>query len=168
MTNSPNDWRKVLSEEGALTFTSPAEWITPRVEEVRRRGLNGKPIEHYLYRTGVDSLRFLPLRGLGRGGGVSTNTISEILRRSSRRFECTLVDTGPVPGAVETSMATARSDSVVVVVSPQDTRPEAERAIAHMEGIGARIAGIVLNRADKRDMDDLSMSHSVRLSIPHE
>jgi Mrp family chromosome partitioning ATPase len=108
----------------------------------------------------MNTVRFLPLRGLGPAGGVSAATVSRILARVRREFDIALVDTGPMLGAVETPMVAAHSDSVLLVVSPGDHRPEAEKVVAQMEDLGARIAGVVFNRAGARDVLRASRSRS--------
>ena len=77
--------------------------------------------------------------------------------------EVVIVDTGPVAGAVETAMVAAHTDAAVLVLSPGDQRPDAERAVEHLQHVGARVAGIVFNRATTRD---LQKSSSVRSSSP--
>ncbi len=151
-----------LESEGNLTFQAPSEWIPHQITELSpgHTGFNGVPLSRYLYRTGIETVRFLPLRGLGEGGGVSVSTISKILGRIRAEFDVALIDTGPVPGSVETSIVAAQSDSVVVVLSPGDHRPDAERAVAHMEQVGARIAGVVFNRADQKEILKASLSRS--------
>ncbi len=152
-----------VAVEGALRFGAPSEWIPPRVDELTpgRGEFNGHRLDRYVFPTGTDGLRFLPLRGLGRGSSVSVHTVERIMERVRSEFDVVLVDTGPVPGTVETSMVAATVDSVVVVLSPEDDRPEAERAVAHLEDIGANIAGVVFNRAEQREVEKMSTSQSL-------
>jgi Mrp family chromosome partitioning ATPase len=141
---------------------SPSAALPLPPKELRpdRPEFNGDPLDRYLYPTGIDALRFLPLRGLGTTGGVSAETVSRILDRVRPEFDVALVDTGPVRGAVETAMVAAHSDAVLLVVSPSDQRPEAERAVAQIDSIGTRIAGVVFNRAASRDVLKASRSRS--------
>ena len=84
--------------------------------------------------------------------GTSVALMAVILARLRERFDVVLVDAGPVPGTDETALLAVHADSVVLVVSPEDQGPEAERALAHLEEIRARVAGIVFNRADQKDI----------------
>jgi Mrp family chromosome partitioning ATPase len=146
---------------------APSAGIPPRMElSVQHPGFNGVGLERFLFPTGVGSLSFLPLRGLGRAGSVSVATLAGILERLRSEFEVTLVDTGPVPGAVEAPIVAAQADAVVLVVSPDDHRPDAERAVAHLEEVGAHLAGVVFNRAGARDVLDANRSQSS--TPPHE
>jgi Mrp family chromosome partitioning ATPase len=142
---------------------SAADWIDPPYLELRadHPEFNGTPLDRYLFPTATKSLRFLPLRNLGGAGGVSMATLSKIIARVRDEFDIVLVDTGPVLGAVETSIVAVQSDAVVFVVSPADHRPDAELAVAQLEAVGARIAGVVFNRAAAADVLRSSRSHSV-------
>jgi hypothetical protein len=142
--------------------TAARSVVPPRRLELsaERPEFNGEGVDRFLYPTGLASLRFLPLRGLGRAGAVSVSTLRGILERVRGEGEVTLVDTGPVPGAVEAPMVAASSDAVVLVVSPGDRRPDAESAVEHLGEVGARLAGVVLNRAEARDVLKRSRSPS--------
>ena len=129
---------------------------------------NGVPIDRYLFRTGTDKMRFLPLRGLGRGGTVSSATLSKILGDVREHFDVVLVDTGPAGGAIETSLVASYSDAVVFVVSGEDHRPQAERALAHLQEVGATMAGVVFNRAGRKDVLRSNAGHSVSRASPSD
>lgn len=145
---------KSLASEGELTSGSPAEWIPARTKDVEHPGalLDEVLLEQHLYRTGSDTLRFLPLFGIGRDAGSSIAMMAGVLSCLRASFDVVLVDAGPVPGTDETSLVAAQADSVVVVVSPEDQGPQAERSLAYLTEIGARIAGVVFNRAAEKDI----------------
>jgi Mrp family chromosome partitioning ATPase/uncharacterized protein involved in exopolysaccharide biosynthesis len=147
---------------GMLKREEAVAWVPARVLELagRNAALNGSPLERYVYPTGQEGVSFMPLRGLGRGGEVSVATISKLLDRIRAEFDVALVDTGPVPGTVESSMVAAHADSVVLVMTPDDQRPDAQRAVVHMEEIGASVAGLVFNRAGQREILRSSLSRS--------
>ena len=145
---------EALDFEGVLTSGSPAEWIPGRIRRVDAPGadLDGPGLAAHLHRTGVDTLRFLPLGGMGREGGPSVATMARILTRIRDQFDVVLVDPGPIPGSDASSLAIATADAVVVAVSPQDHRLDAERTLTHLDVIGARVAGVVFNRASEKDI----------------
>lgn len=118
------------------------------------------PLEQYLFPTGVEALRFLPLRGLEAGANLSVTSISSLLRRLRGEFDVVLVDTGPVMGAVETPLFATHVDGVTLVVSPEDHRPDAEAALVRLRQLGARVDGVVFNRASSREVIRLSQSRS--------
>jgi Mrp family chromosome partitioning ATPase len=84
---------------------------------------------------------------------LSPAIIASILDQARQNFDIVLIDTGPVPGSLEASVAAAAADGVVLVVSRGEHRPMAERSIAHLLDIGAHLAGMVFNRAEGRDME---------------
>ena len=153
-----------LASTGELKDGSPRDWIPPQIAEVGRstQGLNGKSLAKYLYPTGMKRLHFLPLRGLGHGGDVSVDTIRGLLDRVRGEFDTVLIDTGPVPGTLETPMVAAHAQTVIMVISQGDQRADAERAIEHMQEVGGSVVGVVFNRAGQQDMFRTSMSLSRR------
>ena len=145
---------QTLAAAGELTSGSPAAWIPARVRDVASPValLDGTPLERHLYRTGVDTLRFLPLHGAEREGGASVALMAGVLGSLRGPFDVVLVDAGPVPGSDGTSLIAVQSDSVILVVSPEDQGPQAERALAYLDEIGTRVAGVVFNRAGPKDI----------------
>ena len=145
---------EALDFEGVLTSGSPAEWIPGRIRRLDEPGadLDGPGLALHLHRTGVDTLRFLTLGGTGREGAPSVATMARILTRIRDQFDVVLVDPGPIPGSDASSLAIATADAVVVAVSPQDHRLDAERTLTHLDVIGARVAGVVFNRASEKDI----------------
>ncbi len=134
--------------------------------------LDGEPLDECVSRTEVDNLFILPV------GGAKADDMSRVAPESMQRvfaaardqFDIILVDTGPVPGSVESSMVCAGADKVVTVVSRGEHRPDADNAIGFLNSIGANVLGIVFNRADEPDFNRSSYSASMmsRRSIPRE
>jgi Mrp family chromosome partitioning ATPase len=62
-----------------------------------------------------------------------------------------LVDTGPIPGSIESSVACSQVDGVVITVSRGEQGPLVKRASEHLRDIGARALGMVFNRATPED-----------------
>jgi polysaccharide biosynthesis transport protein len=117
--------------------------------------LSGEPLEECVAETGIAGLHILPL-GSAMPSDVSKlspHTIGKLIRTAREQYDCVLIDTGPVPGSLEASVVAAEADGVVVVVSRGEHRPLAEKSIQHLQDIGARVAGMVFNRAEGRDMD---------------
>ena len=143
-----------LAAEGELTAGALAAWIPSqtRQPDLPDAVQDGALPEHQLYRTGLDTLRFLPLPAEERLGATSVAMFAAILPRLRDQFDVVLVDAGRIPAADEASVLAVQSDAVVVVVSPEDQGPDAERALAHLGEIGARVAGVVFNRADQKDI----------------
>jgi Mrp family chromosome partitioning ATPase len=116
--------------------------------------IDGENILDCVAETGIERLAILPL-GAAMPADVSKLSpaiIRSILDQARKHFDVVLIDTGPVPGSLEASVAAAAADGVVLVVSRGEHRPMAERSIQHLLDIGAQLAGMVFNRAEGRDM----------------
>jgi Mrp family chromosome partitioning ATPase len=117
--------------------------------------IDGENLLDCVAETGIERLAILPL-----GSAMPTDVsklspaiIRSILDQARHHFDIVLIDTGPIPGSLEASVAAAAADGVVLVVSRGEHRPMAERSIQHLLDIGASLAGMVFNRAEGRDMD---------------
>ena len=73
-----------------------------------------------------------------------------------------LIDTGPILGSIEASLVCAAADGVVLAVSRGQSRPLVEKSLAHLTGIGARLAGVVFNRAQANDFERSISGMSMR------
>lgn len=116
--------------------------------------------------TGIRKLSVLPL-GSARShqiGSLSPDAIRRVLGEVRRDFDVVLVDTGPVPDSIEASMVAAEADEVIMVVSRGEHRQPVQHAVDYLQSIGARIAGVVFNRARAHDMQ--RSGYSSRLSEP--
>lgn len=130
-----------------------------------RRGvlsfLDGVDIEKCISPTSVPQLSMLPI---GSGGGdhvlgLSPQAVGRLIHEARQRFPVVLIDSGPVPGCVESSIAAAQVDAVVFTLSRGSQRAPTERALAHLDSIGATVAGMVFNRAGHEDVDVFSSSY---------
>ena len=73
-----------------------------------------------------------------------------------------LIDTGPILGSIEATPVAAASDGVILTVARGQQRPLVEKALAHLNSIGARVAGVVFNRAQSRDFEQSISGISMR------
>jgi Mrp family chromosome partitioning ATPase len=155
--NSQKKLGEVLVEMGMLSREDVARALN--VQEASPVGvleaLAGEPITDCITETGIANLYILPL-GSARPSDVSKlspASIRDLLARTREHFDTILIDTGPVPGSLEASVVTAASDGVVMVVSRGEHRPLAERSLQHLHEIGAKVSGMVFNRAEARDVE---------------
>lgn len=155
--NSQRKLGEILVELGFLTTDDVAHALD--LQEGNPVGvldaLNGEPLEECVAETGINGLHILPL-GSAMPGDVSKlspHTVGKLIRAARQQYDVVLIDTGPVPGSLEASVVAAEADGVVMVVSRGEHRPLAERSIQHLQDIGARVAGMVFNRAEGSDMD---------------
>jgi polysaccharide biosynthesis transport protein len=96
---------------------------------------------------------------------LSPSTVRRLLDLAREEFDIVIIDTGPVLGSIEASMVCAEADGVIMTIGRGQQRPLAERSINHLGSIGARIMGVVFNRADTGDFRRAVASTSIR-SIP--
>ncbi|HEV8607762.1 MAG TPA: AAA family ATPase [Tepidisphaeraceae bacterium] len=117
--------------------------------------IEGENLRECIAETGIERLCILPLGSAmpTDASKLSPSVIRSILEQARHHFDIVLIDTGPIPGSLEASVAAAAADGVLLVVSRGEHRPMAERSIQHLLDIGAHISGMVFNRADGRDMD---------------
>lgn len=127
--------------------------------------LAGQGMAECIAPTGVEGLWILPLGTAQPGDAhrIAPDALRKLIAAARENFDTVLVDTGPIPASIEASLAAAASDVVVLVVSRGEHRALAMRAIDHLRDIGARIAGVVFNRADHTN---LTLSTSMSRSTP--
>lgn len=115
--------------------------------------MQGDALEDCVDATGTEQLAILPIGGATVADlkRLSPKALNRVIDEARRHYEVILVDTGPVPGSMESSSVAAMADSVVFVVSRGDQRPHVERSVAFLESLGASLAGVVFNRADPED-----------------
>jgi succinoglycan biosynthesis transport protein ExoP len=116
--------------------------------------LNGENLDDCIAETGIANLSILTL-GSASAQHISRMTpqaIRKLLDQCRERFDTVLIDSGPIPGSLEASAVASEVDGVILCVSRGEQRPLAERCVQHLHALGARVAGIVFNRARSEDM----------------
>ena len=118
----------------------------------------------YVRQTDVNDVSILPV---GSASGLHASTLSpQALRRlieeAEQHFEVVLIDTGPVLGSIEASLVCAAADAVILAVSRGQQRPMVERSLGHLSAIGAKLAGVVFNRAQAQDFERSISGASIR------
>jgi hypothetical protein len=128
-----------------------------------RELLNGESFQDCITGTGTPNLFILPLGSAERHhvGELSANAIRSMLAAASEQFDCVLIDTGPVLGSIEAGMVATATDQVVLMLSRGESRSFVERAVAHLQSVQAKLAGVVFNRADPADIVSSGYSSSV-------
>ena len=129
--------------------------------------LDGASLEECITGTGTQGLSILPL-GSARAnltGQISPKAIRRIVEEARQHYDVTLIDTGPLLGSLETSLIAAEADEVILAVARGEQRSLAEKTIEHLQVVGARLAGIVYNRAKAEDIEASDFSTSTRLSV---
>ena len=118
----------------------------------------------YVKQTDVSDLSILPvgLAQLHHAGIFSPQSVRRLVNEAKKHYEVILIDTGPILGSIEATPVAAASDGVILTVARGQQRPLVEKALAHLNSIGARVAGVVFNRAQSRDFEQSISGISMR------
>lgn len=105
--------------------------------------------------TDIADVSILPV---GSAGNLHASTLSpaalrRLIDEASRNYEVILIDTGPILGSIEASLVCAAADAVILTVARGQQRPMVEKSLSHLGAIGARLAGVVFNRAQASDFE---------------
>jgi capsular exopolysaccharide synthesis family protein len=124
---------------------------------------NGNLLE-YTKTTDVSDLAILPvgLAQLHHAGIFSPQAVRRLVNEAKKHFEVILIDTGPILGSIEATPVTAASDGVILTVARGQQRPLVDKALTHLRSIGARVAGVVFNRAQAKDFEQSISGISMR------
>jgi len=117
--------------------------------------LRGEPVDRCLIYLDLPNLCILPARGSAEGAlnVVSRAAMSELIDGLRRSYEMILIDSGPVPGPMDSSVMASSADGVVMVASRGEHLGMVRQAIEHLELVQAPLAGVVFNRARNRDLE---------------
>jgi Mrp family chromosome partitioning ATPase len=130
--------------------------------------LGGERVENCIVDTRVHGLFVLPLGGAKprHVSLLSPAAIRRMLDQASEKFDVVLVDTGPILGSIEAAVVAPEVSGVVMTVSRGEQRPLAIRSMDYLFSLGARVSGVVFNRAGVRDLlsSRYSSTASARIS----
>lgn len=96
---------------------------------------------------------------------VSSSQMKRLLAEARRYFDTILIDSGPILGSVEATTVAPQADGVIFTVSRGQQPLLVEKALRHLDSIGAPVAGFVFNRAAAKDFSRSAHASSLR-SIP--
>ena len=123
----------------------------------------------YVRTTDIADVSILPV-GSARGHHASTlspTALRRLINEAKQNFEVIMIDTGPILGSIEASLVCAAADGVVLTVARGQQRPMVEKALGHLAAIGARLAGVVFNRAQSSDFERSISGMSIRSISRH-
>jgi capsular exopolysaccharide synthesis family protein len=114
-----------------------------------------RSLMEYVRNTDVADVSILPV---GSAQTLHASTLSpaalrRLIDEARKQFDTILIDTGPILGSIEASLVCAAADAVVLTVARGQQRPLVEKSISHLMNIGAKLAGVVFNRAQSNDFD---------------
>ncbi|MEM9294326.1 MAG: AAA family ATPase [Planctomycetota bacterium] len=147
---------EVLAERGIVD----ARTLQSLVKEQRKSSVGLMDAVDALSLTGcvatteVRNLYVLPV-GDARpadAGNLSPKGIAALIDQARDEFDVVVIDTGPILGSIEASMAASASDGVIMVVSRGDSKGLSMKAMNHLHSIDAPVLGVVFNHASEDDM----------------
>lgn len=131
--------------------------LTARLSVAAEHGvleaMAARDILPFIRKTDVSDLSLMPL-GQTMGsytGGISPSAVKRLVDEARNHFEVILIDTGPILGSIEASPVAVAADGVVLCVPRGQHRQMLDRALGHLRSIGAKLAGVVFNRAEAHD-----------------
>jgi polysaccharide biosynthesis transport protein len=133
--------------------------LTARLNVTAEHGvleaMAARDIMPFIRATDVSDLSFLPVGQAmgGYTGTISPASVRRLVNEARNKFDTILIDTGPILGSIEASPVSVAADGVVLCVSRGQQRQLVDRAIAHLHAIGAKLAGVVFNRAQATDFE---------------
>ncbi len=146
----------VLAEAGYLAGheVDRARTLLREAERGLLDVVTGRPLDECAVETEVPNLFILAVGNADEHdvSRLSLKSVRRVLEQAREQFDAVIVDTGPTPASLEASMFGAEVDGVVMVVARGEERLHAEQAVEHLRQVGARVLGMVFNRADEDDM----------------
>jgi polysaccharide biosynthesis transport protein len=96
---------------------------------------------------------------------LSPRVVRRIIEQAKERYDIVVIDTGPILGSIEASLACSAADGVILALGRGQQRAQADRAVELLQSIGAQLLGVVFNRAQAGDFRRSVSSASMR-SVP--
>ena len=93
---------------------------------------------------------------------VSWGDLKRLLADARRYFDTIIIDSGPILGSVEATTVAPLCDGVIFTVSRGQQPGLVEKALRHLDSIGATLAGFVFNRAQANDFLRSAHASSLR------
>jgi Mrp family chromosome partitioning ATPase/uncharacterized protein involved in exopolysaccharide biosynthesis len=117
--------------------------------------LDGEPLADCIFPGWANNLSILSVGNVGanHAGQISLRAVRRIVSDAREQYDVVLIDCGPILGSLEACIVAAAVDEVIVAVARDQQRPLVEKTFSRLREVGARIAGIVFNRAPREDVE---------------
>jgi capsular exopolysaccharide synthesis family protein len=93
---------------------------------------------------------------------ISGDNVRSVIEQLKESYDIVIIDTGPILGSLEASIAAASADGVILVVGRGQQKAHVQAAISRLGQIGANVVGMVFNRAGATDFARSAASTSLR------
>jgi len=138
--------------------------LKARSSEGLQEALCAGTLQGRVKKTTTPNLYILPIGGAesGHAGALSPVSIRRLLVEARRIFDVVIIDTGPVLGSLEAQVIAAAADSVILTIARGQHHQLVERSVRLLQQVGAKVAGMVFNRAEKHDFQRSVGSSSLK------
>jgi Mrp family chromosome partitioning ATPase len=104
--------------------------------------LTGDPANECITGAGTPGLFVMPLGSARRQhvAQLSLTALQRLVTQTRAWFDVVLIDTGPILGSLEASVAAMAADEVVLAVARGEQRPLIDRSIQHLNSVGGHLA----------------------------
>jgi polysaccharide biosynthesis transport protein len=148
--------------------------LTARMNTGRPEGvleaIASRTMLQHVVKTDVENLSILPV-GSARPSASAMLTpaaVQRMVAEARNQYDVILIDTGPILGSIEASPVSVAADGVILTVARGQSRQLVEKSLAHLVAIGARLSGVVFNRANTYDFrQSISRMSMQRLPSPY-
>ncbi|MCC6682524.1 MAG: AAA family ATPase [Phycisphaeraceae bacterium] len=105
--------------------------------------------------TGTSNLHVLPIGDAlpQQAGVLSPAAIKRLVTSARAAYDVVLIDSGPILGSIEASMAAAEADGCILIISRGDKKALVDKCIDHFRRIRAHLIGVVFNHALVEDIE---------------
>ena len=147
---------ELLVERGHLTQEQLEDHL--REQEKTSVGLldacRGQDLESCVAHTHSKSLDVLPIGTAlaHEAGSIAPAALHRVIQAARQRYDVVLIDSGPILGAVDATLAAAAADATLLIFSRNDRKALVDKAISAFDHIDGSLAGVVFNRALQRDI----------------
>lgn len=126
--------------------------------------LEAGEIDGYVTASGIEGLWMLPIADeeAGSASALSEHQLHTLVEKARAAYDVVLIDTGPALGSLESNLIGPMADGVVIVVGRGQQETLVQRSVEHLTSLGARVLGMVFNRATPSDFHSSSTSTSFR------
>jgi Mrp family chromosome partitioning ATPase/uncharacterized protein involved in exopolysaccharide biosynthesis len=124
--------------------------------------IGGRPLEDCVtpLQPGCDVLTLGPA-GAGDPATDALDGIRRVIEAARDRYDVILIDTGPVPGSVETIAAARESTGVLFIASRGDRATTVNAALDYLDRVADKPVSLIFNRAPESDRSLTALTSSL-------
>lgn len=130
--------------------------------------IGGAKLEDALQPWGTTKLMILPSGPLPPNPAelLQSKAMVELLAALRKRFGTVLLDAPPLNPVADSMVLAARTSGALVVVGPETTRPQLQRALLRLGNVNGRVLGMVTNLRSLRGTDLADYGNAYYASAP--